>query len=149
MRVVNEPKTIDGLRVIQDPHEMERALKNGESFYHWEFGTSLSPLINDREYCLVKPCAPIDVKRGDCVFCVLHDNMGGGSWPMVHQVWEISDASHTNELWFKIGSTGTSIFGWTKDVYGIAKGTNIFQEFTEEMRLALEAEKEKAEAMAK
>jgi len=147
MRVVNEPKMIDGLRVIQDPHEMEEALKNGESFYHWEMGNSMSPLIKHMEYCKVIPCVPNDVKRGDAVFCVLHDDMGG-SWPMVHQVWEISDASHTNELWFKIGSTGTSIFGWTKDVYGIAKGTDIFQEFTEEMRLAMEAEKENAEVAA-
>ena len=66
----------------------------------------------------------------------------GGKYPMVHQVWEISDASHTSELWFKIGSTRTSIFGWTKEVYGIAKGTDIFQEFTEEMRIQLEKEKE-------
>lgn len=65
---------------------------------------------------------------------------------MVHQVWEISDASHTNELWFKIGSTGTSIFGWTNEVYGIAKGTDIFQEFTEEMRIQLEKEREEAAA---
>ena len=27
MRIVNEPKEIDGLRVIQDPYEMEKALK--------------------------------------------------------------------------------------------------------------------------
>ena len=148
MRIVNEPKTIDGLRVIQDPDEMEKALKNGESFYHWEMGDSMSPLIKHMEYCKVTPCVPIDVKRGDAVFCVLTDGLNGGRWPMVHQVWEISDASHNGELWFKIGSTGTSIFGWTKEVYGIAKGTDIFQEFTEEMRLALEREREEAEAMA-
>ena len=147
MRIVNEPEEIDGLRVIQDSDEMEKALKNGESFYHWEFGDSMSPLIKNREYCLVRPCVPIDVKRGDAVFCVIEDEMGG-RWPMVHQVWEISDASHNGELWFKIGSTGTSIFGWTKEVYGIAKGTDIFQEFTEEMRIALEKEREKAEAKA-
>ena len=84
-------------------------------------------LINDMEYCKVMPCVPRDVKRGDCVFCILRGE-DGDAWPMVHQVWEISDASHTNELWFKIGSTGTSVFGWTKEVYGIAKGTDIYQE---------------------
>lgn len=147
MRIVNEPKEIDGIRVVQDPYEIEKALKNGETVYHWEMGDSMSPLIKHMEYCKIKPCVPVEVKRGDAVFCVLHDDMGG-SWPMVHQVWEISDASHTNELWFKIGSTGTSIFGWTKEVYGIAKGTDIFQEFTEEMRIALEKEREKAEAKA-
>lgn len=145
MRIVNEPETIDGLRVIQDPHEMEQALKNGESFYHWEFGDSMTPLIRNREYCLVRPCVPIEVKRGDAVFCVLNGE-NGMRWPMVHQVWEISDASHTGELWFKIGSTGTSIFGWTKEVYGIAKGTDIFQEFTAEMREAMEREREESMA---
>ena len=143
MRIVNEPKTIDGLRVIQDPNEMEQALKNGESFYHWEFGDSMTPLIRNREYIVVRPCVPIEVKRGDAVFCVLHGE-NGMRWPMVHQVWEISDSSHTNELWFKIGSTGTSVFGWTKEVYGIAKGTDIFQEFTDEMREAMERERETA-----
>ena len=144
MRIVNEPETIEGLRVIQDPYEMEQALKNGESFYHWEFGDSLSPIVRDREYIKVTPCVPHDVKRGDCVFCVLRGG-DGTPWPMVHQVWEISDASHTGELWFKIGSTGTSIFGWTKEVYGIAKGTDIFQEFTDKWREILQREKEERE----
>jgi hypothetical protein len=131
-RIVNEPKEIDGLRVIQDPLEMEEALKNGESFYHWEFGDSMKPLINNGEYCLIKPCVPIEVKRGDAVFCIIEDGYGH-KYPMVHQVWEISNASHTGELWFKIGSTMSSIFGWTKEVYGIAKGTNIYQEMTQEL----------------
>ena len=129
MRIVNEPQEIDGIRVVQDAEEMEMALKNGESFYHWEFGDSLSPIIRNREYILIKPCVPTDVKRGDCVFCIIEDEYGH-EYPMVHQVWEISDASHTNELWFKIGSTHSSIFGWTKRVYGIAKGTDIYQEMT-------------------
>ena len=120
---------------------MKNALKNGESFYHWEFGDSMSPLIKNMEYCLVRPCVPNDVKRGDAVFCVLRGE--NSEWPMVHQVWEISNASHTDELWFKIGSTGTSVFGWTKEVYGIAKGTNIFQEFTSEIAASIAASEEK------
>lgn len=130
MKIVNEPNEINGIRVVQDPNEILEALKNGENVYHWEFGHSLAPLINDREYCLITPCNPTEVKRGDCVFCVIEDG-NGGKYPMVHQVWEISDASHTNELWFKIGSTGSTIFGWTKKVYGIAKGTDIYQELTQ------------------
>jgi hypothetical protein len=141
-KIVNEPKEIDGVRVVQDSWEIAEALKNGESVYHWEFGDSLTPLIRDKEYCLIKPCAPIDVKRGDCVFCILDDGMGH-EYPMVHQVWEISDASHTNELWFKIGSTMSTIFGWTKKVYGIAKGTNIYQEMTPKWKEFLRKEQEK------
>lgn len=123
--IVDNPQTIDGLRVIQDPNEMKSALNNGETFYHWESGDSMSPLINNMEYCKIKPCTPTEVKRGDAVFCVMKDSTGN-EYPMVHQVWEISDASHTEELWFKIGSTMSIIFGWTKDVFGIAKGTNIY-----------------------
>jgi hypothetical protein len=145
MRIVNEPQEIDGIRVVQDNDEIEQALKNGERVYHWEFGDSMSPLINNREYCLIRPCVPTEVKRGDAVFCVMSDGYGH-RYGMVHQVWEISDASHTGELWFKIGSTGTSIFGWTKEVYGIAKGTDIFQEFTNKWKEFLEAEKLKAMA---
>lgn len=141
-KIVNEPKEIDGVRVVQDSWEIAEALKNGESVYHWEFGDSLTPLIRDKEYCLIKPCVPIDVKRGDCVFCILDDGMGH-EYPMVHQVWEISDASHTNELWFKIGSTMSTIFGWTKKVYGIAKGTNIYQEMTPKWKEFLKKEQEK------
>ena len=70
------------------------------------------------------------------------DPTSGERYGMVHQVWEISDASHTNELWFKIGSTMTSIFGWTKEVYGIAKGTDIYQKLTREMILAMSAHEE-------
>lgn len=136
-KIVNEPREIDGMRVVQDSWEIAEALKNGETVLHWEAGTSMQPLINHMEYCKIIPCVPIDVKRGDAVFCILDDAMGH-EYPMVHQVWEISDASHTNELWFKIGSTMSTIFGWTKKVYGIAKGTNIYQEITPEIRASWE-----------
>jgi hypothetical protein len=142
MKIVNEPKDIDGIRVVQVDSEIEEALKNGEQVYHWEMGDSMSPLINNLEYCLIKPCKPTDVKRGDAVFCVMTDPTSGERYGMVHQVWEISDASHTDELWFKIGSTMTSIFGWTKEVYGIAKGTDIYQKLTREMILAMSAHEE-------
>lgn len=128
-RIVNEPREIDGIRVVQDSWEIKKALENKETVYHWEAGTSMQPLINHMEYCKIKPCVPVEVKRGDAVFCVLEDEYGH-EYPMVHQVWEISDASHNGELWFKIGSTMSTIFGWTNRVYGIAKGTNIYQEVT-------------------
>jgi len=109
-KIVNEPREIDGMRIVQDSWEIAEALKNGETVLHWEAGTSMQPLINHMEYCKITPCVPIDVKRGDAVFCILDDGMGH-EYPMVHQVWEISDASHKNELWFKKGSTMTTNFG--------------------------------------
>jgi hypothetical protein len=135
IKIVNSPSKIDGIRVVQDYGEILEALKNGESVMHWESGNSLHPLIKNLEYCCIKPCKPIDVKRGDCVFCIIEDENNHELLPMVHQVWEISNASATNELWFKIGSTYASIFGWTKRVYGIAKGTNIFQKIDESFLL--------------
>lgn len=137
-RFVNEPHEIDGIRVVQDSNEIEKALKNGETVYHWEAGSSLTPLINHMEFCKIKPCTPNEVKRGDAVFCVISDE-NGNKYPMVHLVWEISDAGvEGSGLWFKIGSTTTTIFGWTQEVYGIANGTDIYQEVTAEIRKSWE-----------
>lgn len=132
-RIVNEPTEINGRRVVQEWEEIEEALKNGETVYHWEAGTSMKPLINHMEYCEIKPCVREDVKRGDAVFCIMTDD-NGYRYGMVHQVWEISNCGHGEDLWFKIGSTGTSVFGWTKEVCGIARGTDIFQEVTPQIR---------------
>lgn len=70
-RIVNEPREIDGIRVVQDSWEIKKALENKETVYHWEAGTSMQPLINHMEYCKIKPCVPIEVKRGDAVFLSL------------------------------------------------------------------------------
>ena len=126
MKIVNSPTQIDGINVVQDYEEIEKLLKNGETMYHWETGDSLHPIIRNCEYCLIKPCTPTDVKRGDAVFCVI-DGPNGNKFPMIHLVWEISDAYHNGELWFKIGDTMATIFGWTNKVYGLAKGTDIFE----------------------
>jgi hypothetical protein len=138
MRIVNEPETIDGIRVVQDNEEIAKALSNGETVYHWEAGDSMKPLIRHMEYCKIVPCAPIDVQRGDAVFCKMTSEYG--EYYMVHQVWEISNCSHDHRRWFKIGSTGTTIFGWTCEVLGKAFGTDIFQEVTPEIRAAWEEE---------
>ena len=141
MRIVNEPETIDGIRVVQDSEEIADALMRGESVYHWEAGDSMTPLIRHMEYCKIVPCVPIDVKRGDAVFCKMKDQHTGMEYYMVHQVWEISHCGHDGKYWYKIGSTGTTIFGWTDDVLGKAYGTDIFQEVTQEIRDEWEAER--------
>lgn len=129
MTVVNQPKEIDGIKVVQDYQEIAEALEHGERVMHWEAGTSLSPLINHLEYCKIVPIKNInDVKRGDCVFCKLTDPTTDESHYMVHQVWEISDAAYDGKLWFKIGSTMSTIFGWTNEVLGLAYGTDIYQD---------------------
>ena len=50
MRIVNEPETIDGIRVVQNNEEIAKALSNGETVYHWEAGDSMKPLIRHMEY---------------------------------------------------------------------------------------------------
>lgn len=128
MKVVNNPTEIDGIRVVQDYNEVAEALKNGETVLHWEAGTSLAPLINHLEYCRIYPIHSInDIKRGDCVFCRIKDDVTQMEYYMVHQVWEISNSAHNRVKWFKIGSTMSTIFGWTKDILGIAYGTDIYQ----------------------
>jgi hypothetical protein len=132
MKTVNEPKIIDGIRVVQDENEIAEALKNNETVYHWEAGNSMEPLINHMEYCKIVPCVPIDVKRGDAVFCKMVTETGEPYY-MVHQVWEIADCGHDHRKWFKIGSTGTQVFGWSCEVLGKAYGTDIYQEITPEI----------------
>ena len=50
-QIVNEPNEINGIKVVQNPQEIEEKLKNGETVYHWEAGDSMQPLINHMEYC--------------------------------------------------------------------------------------------------
>lgn len=127
MKIVNEPIEIDGIKVIQDYDEIAKALERGEYVYHWEAGTSLTPLINNMEYCKIIPTTPTHVKRGDCVFCRIKDHDGNEHYT-IHQVWEISDCGYDGRLWFKIGSTFGTIFGWSCKVLGKAYGTDIYQE---------------------
>jgi hypothetical protein len=141
MRIVNEPQEIDGIRVVQDGEEIANALRHGETVYHWEAGDSMTPIIRHMEYCKIIPCNPIDINRGDAVFCRIVDPNTNEGYYMVHQVWEISNCSHDHRRWFKIGSTGTSIFGWSCEVLGKAYGTDIFQEVTQEIRDQWEAER--------
>jgi hypothetical protein len=63
-----------------------------------------------------------------------------GDYYMVHQVWEISNCGHDGKTWYKIGSTGTAIFGWSCEILGKAYGTDIYQEVTQEIQDAWAAE---------
>jgi hypothetical protein len=142
MRVVNKPTEIDGIRVVQDSEEIADALRHGETVYHWEAGDSMSPMLRHMEYCKIVPVAhPDDVKEGDAVFCKLNGDQNPLlHYYMVHQVWQKANFGHDGKTWFKIGSTMTTIFGWSSEVLGKAYGTDIFQEITPEIRAEWEAE---------
>lgn len=143
MRIVNEPQEIDGIRVVQDSNEIANALHNGETVYHWEAGYSMTPLINHMEYCKIVPLRQADapISRGDAVFCKIKSQYSGEEYYMVHQVWEISNCGHDGKMWYKIGDTGTSVFGWSCEILGKAYGTDIYQEITQAIRDEWETER--------
>lgn len=133
MKFVNEPDKIDGFRVVQDYEEMAEALKNGDTIYHWEMGDSMEPLINNMEYCKVRPLIDgEEVKEGDAVFCKVSCEDKKEHY-MVHMVLQKSNAGHDSKTWYKIGNTSTMVFGWTNEILGLAYGTDIYQEMTDEI----------------
>jgi hypothetical protein len=147
MRFVDQPTEIDGFRVVQDSEEIAKALRNGETVYHWEAGDSMSPMLRHMEYCKIVPVAhPDDVKEGDAVFSKLNsDTKPLLHYYMVHHVWQKADFGHDGKTWFKIGSTMTTVFGWSSEVLGKAYGTDIFQEVTDEIRAMWAAENDETD----
>jgi len=133
--IVNQPEEINGIRVVQDEKEILSALQNGETIMHYEFGNSLFPILKSGEYCRIRPIGEITVGIdkeliiGKPVFChfVYPIKEGGyGDFYMVHRCTEIIERD--GELYFRIEGTDGTNFGWTKDVYGIAESTGIFQD---------------------
>ena len=134
MRFVNNPELLDGIRVVQDYEEIANALENNETVYHWEYGDSMYPMLRHMEYCKICPLEQgKEIKPGDAVFCKIKDKFTGMEYYMVHIVLETADFGHDGKKWYKIGSTGTTVFGWTTDILGIAYGTDIFQLMTKDM----------------
>jgi hypothetical protein len=132
MAIVNFPKEIQGVRVVETDEEVVEALEKGEAVCRYEWGDSMTPVLKNGEYAILTPIKDIsEVQRGDAVFCKMPEG-----YYMTHMVWEISRCGHNGRPWFKIGSTGTSIYGWTQDVLAIAKGTDCYQKYTREYRKA-------------
>ena len=123
--IVDNPKEVNGFRVVQDEYEIAVALSNGETVMHWERGTSMYPILMDAEYCKISPVKKENVKVGDAVFCCFLDEERTPYF-MVHRCTEIYNRD--GELFFKIEGTTGQIFGWTPEVLGIAESTNVFNE---------------------
>ena len=132
--IVNNPKEVKGYRVVQDGKEIMEALKNGETVMHWEAGNSMMPLIFHMEYCKITPIGNLPILNKDfiigkpvfCHFVYPLKEGGYGDFYMVHRCTEIYERD--GELYFRIEGTDGTHFGWTKDVYGIAESTGIFQD---------------------
>jgi hypothetical protein len=141
MRFVDQPTKIDGFRVVQDSEEIAEALRNGETVYHWEAGDSMSPMLRHMEYCKIVPLGADEIKEGDAVFCKLNSDTNPlFHYYMVHQVWQKANFGHDGKTWYKIGSTMSTIFGWSSEVLGKAYGTDIFQVVTDEIKAMWAAE---------
>ena len=128
--IVNQPKELQGYRVVQDGEEIYKALQNKETVMHWEAGNSMYPLLMHMEYCKIRPVEKHQVKQGDPVFCgFLYRDKEDGQIKtayMVHRCTEVFVRG--GEYYFKIEGTDGTVFGWTQDVYGVAERTNVFQD---------------------
>ena len=130
IRFVNNPKEIDGIEVVQDINEAVKAINEGRTVCRYEWGDSMTPILRHGEYAKLIPISKnTEIKRGDAVLCKL-DNEYDSSTPfyMTHMVWEISNSSYNGKPWYKIGSSSTSIYGWTQDIYALAVGINVFED---------------------
>lgn len=121
--IVSKPTTVMGFRVENDANNAKEALLTGETIARFERGNSMHPLLKDGEYAVISPLG-LDggtlPKVGDSVFC----NVNG--YLMTHMIVAISDTSVEGRMYL-IGSSHFDLFGWTNTIYGIAKGTNIFE----------------------
>jgi hypothetical protein len=135
--IVNEPKEVKGFRVVQDGKEIMEALKAGETVMHWESGYSMHPIISHMEYCKIIPIDKVfeginikgwDYFVGKPVFChfVYKTEQGYQDFYMVHRCTEVYERD--GEVYYRIESTDGTHFGWTKDVYGVAESTGVFQD---------------------
>jgi len=128
--IVNEPKELQGYRVVQDGEEICKALQNGETVMHWEAGYSMHPLLMHMEYCKIQPIEKHKVNAGDPVFCKFdYFDKEDGKYKEAYMVHRCTEVFVRNDEWyFKIEGTDGTFFGWTKDVYGKADRTNVFQD---------------------
>lgn len=138
MVIVDNPKEINGIRVVNSEDEVLEALVKGETICRYEFGDSMKPILSNGEYAYLIPIQEFEkgggkIERGDAVFCEMTTE-DGNKYYMTHMVWEISKSHHSGKLWYKIGSTNSSIYGWTDTILAFAKGTDHFQKATEKER---------------
>ena len=128
--IVDQPKELQGYRVVQDGKEIFEALSKGETVMHWEAGDSMYPLLMHMEYCKISPRAKPSISAGTPVFCKFtyfdKEDKQYKDVYMVHRCTEVFVRG--GEYYFRIEGTDGTHFGWTKDVYGVAERTNVFQD---------------------
>lgn len=125
-KYVKSPKHINGVKVVNDIQEAVEELKKGNTIARFEYGDSMSPILKSGEYCIIEPIKDINginnISVGDAVLCKV------GEYLMTHMVMMISSYSNCDKPYYLIGNTWMQYYGWTDEIYGIAKGTNVIEE---------------------
>ena len=118
---IDSPKVIEGVNVFNDEDEALEHLLNGEKVARFEYGDSMSPILESGQYCVLSPIKSLDeVNIGDAVFCRVNGYL------MTHMVLMKSNSS-SNTPKFLISSSGLSVYGWTDEIFAIAKGIDFFE----------------------
>ena len=118
---VKNPTMICNVEVVNDIIEAVERVQNGDTIARFEWGDSMQPILCHGEYGIISPIDPNNVKVGDAVLCKVNGYL------MTHMVVLKSNSAHGDKPYFLIGSTSYDIYGWTSDIYGIVKGTNVFE----------------------
>lgn len=132
IKYVKSPYTlkIDGgeYDVINDIEEAVECIQKGRvPIARFEWGNSMDPILKNGEYGLIIPIESLDdIEVGDAVLCKV------GDYYMTHMVMMIS-SSNCNGKMFLIGNTWMQFYGWTNEIFGIVKGTNILEMPNEEV----------------
>lgn len=129
IQYVNEPSEINGVVVENDANEALAMIKKGREVARYEFGESMMPILKSGEYCILRPLlGNQEANIGDAVFCEVDGYL------MTHMVIMKSNSAKNHKPYYLIGDTSyTNVFGWTDKVYATAHGTNVIQNFNDDV----------------
>lgn len=106
-----EPISIDGIKVVQDEEEALTEILKGNQVCRFEYGDSMSPILENGEFAKLTPCKKEDVQVGDAVFCRVNGYL------MIHMV----GASTNDGKMFLITSSDLHTYGWTSEIFAKAE----------------------------
>lgn len=105
----------EDLPIIQGVMASIAHLKNNLSIARYEWGASMSPILESGQFCKIEPINNRELKIGDAVFCKTEFSAG------THMIVMISCADPQKRL-YAIGTSGLTIIDWVerKSIYGIS-----------------------------
>lgn len=117
---------VDGktYKIVNEVFDAIKELKDGNTVARFEFGSSMEPMLQSGEYCILIPSNQTTVEVGDAVFCEVN------GYIMTHMVMMVSHIQ--DKPMYLIGSPNYdertnqfTIYGWTDTIFAKAKGTKI------------------------